>query len=69
MEKYCPSCEDYRAVLVVKRAETYRYRGEMVTVPVTRGTCVRCGGVIGTDEEDQAIMDAVRKRGDTDGRD
>jgi len=58
-EVFCPGCEDYRAVRTETRNETYTVRGEKITVPVEAQICCECGETIGSDDRDQAILDAV----------
>ena len=59
MSQFCPTCEDYSETKTVEREETYTVRGTEVTVPVKVGVCTTCGESLGSDEEDQAILDAV----------
>lgn len=58
-EEFCPSCEDYCEVETVERNETYTVRDREITVPVTGRICSRCGEFLGSDEEDQVVLDVV----------
>lgn len=60
MSEFCPACEDYRATRTEQREETYQVRDSDVTVPVRISVCVQCGEEIGSDENDQKIIDAAR---------
>ena len=59
MTAFCPTCEDYRETKVVEREETYDVRGRRITVPVKAELCAACGESLGSDTEDQTILDAV----------
>ncbi len=59
IEDFCPNCEDYRTLIPVKRDESYTVRGEEITVTVDRMLCEECGESIGTDEQDQAVLDVI----------
>jgi|SaaInlStandDraft_4_1057021.scaffolds.fasta_scaffold370795_1 YgiT-type zinc finger domain-containing protein len=56
---FCPNCEDYREVKAVEREETYTVKDQKVTILVKTKLCVQCGESIGTDEDDQKILDAI----------
>ncbi|MDP6542557.1 MAG: hypothetical protein QGH60_01115 [Phycisphaerae bacterium] len=58
-EKFCPGCEEYRQTKIVERDKTYTVRDREITVPVTVKLCSTCGESIGSDEDDQAILDTV----------
>ena len=58
-EEFCPSCEEYRQTKVSERDETYTVRDRRITVSVKATLCAACGESIGSDEDDQAILDAV----------
>jgi len=58
-KQFCPNCEEYCQTKVTKRNETYTVRDRQITVPVTVELCANCGQSIGSDEDDQAILDAV----------
>ena len=58
-EKFCPNCEEYRQTKVAERDETYAVRDRNITVPVSVELCSACGESIGSDEDDQTILDAV----------
>ncbi|MDP6542556.1 MAG: DUF4065 domain-containing protein [Phycisphaerae bacterium] len=58
-EKFCPGCEEYYETKVAERRETYTVRDREITVPVAVELCSGCGESIGSDEADQAILDAV----------
>jgi hypothetical protein len=62
MDEFCPKCEDYREIEVVERDETYVVAGHKVYVPVRTMLCVQCGESIGTDEDDQKILDDIYRR-------
>lgn len=59
MTRFCPTCEDYCATSTEEREETYTVRGRDITVPVKAEVCAECGESLGSDEQDQAILDAV----------
>ena len=59
MTMYCPTCEDWRETKAETREETYTVRGSEIRVPVAAHVCVVCGEAIGSDDEDQAVLDAV----------
>jgi putative zinc finger/helix-turn-helix YgiT family protein len=58
-EVFCPNCEDYRSTRHVERPETYTVRDRQITVPVATTVCAVCGEAVGSDEQDQVILDAV----------
>jgi len=58
-EEFCPGCEEYRQTKTVERNETYTVRDREITAGVTVELCSACGESIGSDEDDQAILDAV----------
>jgi putative zinc finger/helix-turn-helix YgiT family protein len=58
-EEFCPSCEEYCETKVSERDETYTVRDRRITVSVKATLCAACGESIGSDEDDQAILDAV----------
>ena len=59
MKKFCPRCERHRETRQVEGKETYTVRGREITVPVAREICRVCGEEIGSDEQDQCMLDAV----------
>lgn len=59
MTRFCPTCEDYRETKTVDREETYTVRGCEIAVPVKATVCAECGESLGSDEQDQAILDTV----------
>ena len=59
MSKFCATCEDYNETRTVRREEAYSIRGLEVTVPVVVEVCANCGAGFGSDEQDQAILDAT----------
>lgn len=59
MREYCYRCEGYVETQAVERPETYTVKGVQVTVPVQTKLCVVCGESLGTDEDDQIILDAI----------
>jgi len=58
-KKFCPGCEEYCETKISQRDETYTVPDRQITVPVTVELCANCGQSIGSDEDDQAILDAV----------
>ena len=58
-EAFCPSCEEFRATKVVERKERYTVRGRKIEVPVRAEVCAECGEALGSDEQDQQVLDAV----------
>lgn len=62
MDEFCPNCEDYREVEIINRKETYVVKGQKITIPVEAKLCVQCGESIGTDEDDQKILDAAKNK-------
>jgi YgiT-type zinc finger domain-containing protein len=59
MTKFCPSCEEDRQVKTITRDATYTVRDRKITVRVTTEVCSTCGQPVGSDEQDQAVLDAV----------
>lgn len=59
MTTFCPTCEDYRKTATADREETYKVRGREITVPVMVAVCPSCGESLGTDDDDQEVLDAV----------
>lgn len=57
--KFCPKCEEEREAKVVSRSEPYTVRGRRITVQVTTEACGTCGQNLGSDQEDQRVLDAV----------
>lgn len=58
-EYYCPYCEEYRTTHAVRQDETYTVRNREITVPVTAEICDICNKQVGSDEDDQRILDAA----------
>jgi len=58
-EEFCPSCEAYRATKTVDRVERYRVRGRDIEVPLQSEVCAECGESLGSDEQDQRVLDAA----------
>jgi putative zinc finger/helix-turn-helix YgiT family protein len=58
-EAFCPSCEEYRQTKVVDRKERYTVRGREIEVPVRAEVCTACGETLGSDEQDQQVLDAL----------
>jgi YgiT-type zinc finger domain-containing protein len=56
---FCPACEDYRDTKLVEREETYTVSDRKITVPAKVAICTNCGESIGSDSDDQEILDAV----------
>jgi len=59
MNAFCPTCEDNRETKTVERDETYTVRGREIAVPVTTTVCQTCGADVGSDEQDQRVLDAI----------
>jgi putative zinc finger/helix-turn-helix YgiT family protein len=59
MRAFCPACEALRDTRRVEREETYEVRNQLFAVNVTVAVCAECGESLGSDEEDQEILDAV----------
>jgi len=59
MTSFCPTCEDYRETKNENREETYAVRGQEITIPVQVEVCVFCHEILGSDEQDQQILDMV----------
>lgn len=68
MSKFCPTCEDYREIKTETIQETFNVRGKDVEVSVSREICSSCGDKLGSEEQDQQILETVnaeyRKRTD-----
>jgi len=68
MSKFCPICEDYCEIKTDTTQETFNVRGTDIAVPVSREICSSCGEKLGSEKQDQQILDAVnaeyRKRTD-----
>jgi putative zinc finger/helix-turn-helix YgiT family protein len=58
-ESFCPNCEDYRATKTLERPERYSVRGADIEVRVKTSVCAECGEVIGADDDDAAVLNAV----------
>jgi len=58
-QDFCPKCEAYRPTRVVERQERYTVRDRSIQVAVKTPICDVCGGSLGSDEADQAVLDAV----------
>lgn len=59
MSSFCPTCEDLRETRRESREETYKVRGQDITVPVSVEVCANCGEALGDDEQDQQIIMAA----------
>jgi len=59
MTTFCATCGKDRRTETVERSETYRVRGREIAVSVTVAVCGTCGEELGSDEQDQEILDAV----------
>lgn len=59
MTQFCPTCEDFCPVRTEDRQETFKVRGCDITVPVSVECCANCGEMLGSDEQDQRIIDQV----------
>ena len=59
MSKFCPICEDYCEIKTETVKDTYNVRGTDIEVSVQKELCVSCGEKIGSDEQDQQILDFV----------
>lgn len=59
MIKFCPKCEDYHSTKRVDRQETYAIHDQKIAVAVKVAICAECGESLGSDKDDQAILDAV----------
>ena len=67
MKKYCPCCEKSRETVRDTRPQKYRVKGQWVSVDVTADFCAVCDEAIMTDEEDQAVLDEIHRKGGEDG--
>jgi putative zinc finger/helix-turn-helix YgiT family protein len=59
MSSFCPTCEDLRETRREARQETYKVRGQEITVPVSVEVCTDCGEALGDDQQDQQIITAA----------
>lgn len=59
MCKFCPTCEDYCEIETDTIQEAYKVRGMPIEVSVTREVCVSCGERLGSEEQDQQILDTI----------
>lgn len=59
MSKFCPICEDYCETKTGIIKETFNVRGMDIEVSVSKELCVSCGEKLGSDEQDQQILDFV----------
>ena len=57
--EFCPMCEDYRGIKKSVREETYTVRDRQITVTGERELCEVCGETLGSDAEDDTILNAV----------
>ena len=60
--EFCPNCEDYREVEILTKDEKYIIHDRVIIVPVRAAHCCTCGERIGSDKEDQEILDAAYKK-------
>ena len=58
-EEFCPNCERYCETKAAKSKWTVTAHGHAVTLLVRESICSCCGQTIGSDEDDQRILDAV----------
>ncbi len=59
MSSFCPTCEDLRETRRDTWQETYKVRGQDITVPVSVEVCIECGEALGDDKQDQQIVTAA----------
>ena len=59
MRYFCPTCEDYIEVKTENIQETFTVRGTEIEIAVSRMVCVSCDENIGSEEQDQNILDLV----------
>lgn len=57
--KFCPNCEDYHQTFTEIRQQTYNVGKHKVTIDVECTVCKKCNETIGSDEEDQKVLDAI----------
>ncbi|MCL6444775.1 MAG: DUF4065 domain-containing protein [Alicyclobacillus sp.] len=56
MERYCQHCDHFRQSHSEEREETFKVRGEDVTVRGSVAVCDMCGNVVGDEELDGALL-------------
>ncbi len=59
MSKFCPKCEDYRETKTKTVRASFNVKGMDIEVTISKDLCVSCGEYIGSDEQDQQILDFV----------
>jgi len=59
MEQFCPRCEDYRPTTEEVVDNTYNAEGRLVIISFVAVVCSHCKEEIGTDANDQLILDRV----------
>ena len=57
MSKFCPTCEDYQEIKTETIQETFNVRGKDVEVSVSRRICSSCGDKLGSEGQDQQILE------------
>lgn len=69
MSNFCPRCEDYRETRTARLRDTIMLHGCRIRLPYCAQVCTVCGEEIGSDAEDQALIDRALKarEGDSDG--
>ncbi|MBN2272092.1 MAG: DUF4065 domain-containing protein [Sedimentisphaerales bacterium] len=58
-EEFCPNCEEYRKTRMQARTESYDVRGRNISISIQVKVCETCGQNIGSDTNDQEILEAV----------
>ena len=61
-KELCPYCEKYCDTKKEFREEEYIVKGEKISISVSLTICKICGENIGSDEEDQRILDLIHKK-------
>ncbi len=59
MKAYCPQCGADRQMEMVNKRESYKVRGEEISLDVTVPVCPSCGEVVSIPSVDDSILDEV----------
>ena len=59
MSKFCPTCENYCETKTKTVSEIFKVKGLDIDASFPREQCVSCGKTLGSDEQDQQILDFV----------
>ena len=60
--KFCPKCEKQCGVKRIEIEEEYKYKGKTFTISRLVDQCIFCGEEVGSDEEDQKVINGIKRR-------